>query len=272
MSIDLFKNDFENEFSTFMPLGWLSNGLISTPQNSKTAIIKSRNGIDLFKFLRRGIGAIAFGGTVIAGGNVSTIATPSTIGFTSAQHFKLLRDTNTETSTDGNFIGLITKDASPTIYNSYTSSSSDTNYISRYSTKLSGTNRTSSHSLPEDKTIPPTTFIQNLADLSLPPKISMQFIPTPEMKVRIIDIARVLDRIGNLVAYEGDEDEVVLEAGPRKNSLTILLQPLTTTAMYRTGSAYELSNLQVLTLAKKPRNDELETLVLSYAERHSNLI
>lgn len=270
MSLDLFENDALSAFDIFMPLGWLKNGLVSAPQKSNKAFVKSRRGFDLHAFLRKGIAALATGSAVLASGAVSAVTTPI-VSATATQHLKWEWNAHDAALADQCITRRVALNNSQTGRTRFMSDVLGQSGTFKNSIDLMRTGRFHADNLPESILSPPGTTLQHAANLPSPPHILMQFTPTPEMYERILDIARVLDRIGNLVAYEGDEGEVVLEAGPRGSSLTVLLQAHATTAMYRTSAAYELKNLQVLTFSPKPGHDELEDLTLSYSRRHSSL-
>jgi len=102
-------------------------------------------------------------------------------------------------------------------------------------------------------------------DRSVTP-INYLFNPTETLQRRLQQLAAGLQGIGGLLAYEGDEQEFVLEAGPPGHSLSIFLHPSRTLAMYRARPSFDLDSLTVVKLPKYPSLGQVMEIAGKYLE------
>lgn len=66
------------------------------------------------------------------------------------------------------------------------------------------------------------------------------------------------------LAYEGPEEEIIVEYGAANRALTFILDRESTVALYRSGSVDDYRNVAVVTMAPTPAAKELERVAKDY--------
>jgi hypothetical protein len=209
-------------FRAYRPSDWAR----AKSMTAKTVVYRRPRrprGLDLFKFIEAGISATR------GGENVDTSPSHAT-GRTTARVLTTIRR-----NAAGQTTQLRIEKPSTSFYSAVARvqpSSKSTLLISPAQQMRSpGSTRTwfGSHRVSSIRTAGP---------LPVMPQIDVRFTPTREQQQRIDLLAGALQEagLGNLLAFENDLGDLVIEAGPPARTLTLISRPAKTLAIYRTAA------------------------------------
>jgi hypothetical protein len=102
----------------------------------------------------------------------------------------------------------------------------------------------------------------NLFDYNKP-RIDVDFDPMA-LRAELIEDELKAAQLSNVDRFPGNDGDYVVEAGPAERSLTFVIKPINTLALYRLGHPEEYSKVSVTELPRIPSREQIATLVQDY--------
>lgn len=96
------------------------------------------------------------------------------------------------------------------------------------------------------------------------PTVEYLFVPNADQRRRTAKVIEPLQQIGisEILVYQGDGDEIILQAGPSTHSLTFLLKTSSTIGMFRVN---DFSEINFTKLSADPTRAELFEIAKNYS-------
>jgi hypothetical protein len=219
-----------------------------------------KRGLDLFKFIQSGISGARRAGA--GGHDVGTPPVNATVG-TRAQVLTAMRRDATVQTTQLHFDQSATE-FSGAVGRFQRSSPSICLVSAGDRMRSSGPTRTWFGS----QRVSSVRIVSSLPTAVL---IDVRFAPTRDQQTQIDMLAAALHEaeIGNLLAFENDLGELVIEAGPPARTLTLISKPTRTLAIYRT-STNEDFEIHTAKFETPPPRTEILKVAHEYAKTWRN--
>lgn len=257
MNIDEFCDHTFEVFDDFMPLAWLKHGLISTLSDTPKPNARRRPGLDIFAFIRRGIIAPSL---VVAAATVASLPSHTNVYLTKQVGLERLVGHD-------QIYDIPTISAVHSVTNMIRS---DVAVNNRFNTLrqpflcLTTTSAQTANSTWNSRAFGLTNRPVNLAQTQA--CIQTLFTPTEEQRARIQDFtpAIVSAGISNILAYENEQDDLIIEAGPPARTLTFVIKKNRILAMYRVDHEDGTSEIVSSRLSATPSAEEISAITRSY--------